>query len=50
MMRCLLPAPMLLGVCLLLGACLLPASAQAAPVRIGSKQFTESVILGEPTQ
>ena len=47
MMRCLLPAPMLLSVCLLLGACLLPASAQAAPVRIGSKQFTESVILGE---
>ncbi|EIM03950.1 glycine betaine/carnitine/choline-binding ABC transporter substrate-binding and permease component [Rhodanobacter denitrificans] len=46
-MRRLLPAPMLLGVCLLLGACLLPAPAQAAPVRIGSKQFTESVILGE---
>src|SRR5690348_969381 len=26
---------------------MVPASAHAAPVRIGSKQFTESVILGE---
>ena len=41
-MRRLLPA-----LILLLGACLPPASAQDTPVRIGSKQFTESVILGE---
>lgn len=31
----------------MLGLCLLPALAPAQPVRIGSKQFTESVILGE---
>jgi len=31
----------------MLGLCLLPAPASAQPVRIGSKQFTESVILGE---
>ncbi len=31
----------------MLGLCLLPALASAQPVRIGSKQFTESVILGE---
>lgn len=43
MIRRLLPALMVV----LLGPCLLPASVQAAPVRIGSKQFTESVILGE---
>ncbi|OHC50901.1 ABC transporter permease/substrate-binding protein [Rhodanobacter soli] len=42
MMRRLLPA-----LILLLGTCLLPAPAQDTPVRIGSKQFTESVILGE---
>ena len=41
-MRRLLPA-----LILLLGTCLLPAPAQDTPVRIGSKQFTESVILGE---
>jgi osmoprotectant transport system permease protein len=41
-MRCLLSA-----LILLLGSCLLPAPAQDTPVRIGSKQFTESVILGE---
>jgi osmoprotectant transport system permease protein len=41
-MRCLLGA-----LILLLGSGLLPAPTQAAPVRIGSKQFTESVILGE---
>jgi len=33
--------------CLCLLLCLLPGLAAAAPVRIGSKQFTESVILGE---
>lgn len=33
--------------CTLAALWLLPAWAQAAPVRIGSKQFTESVILGE---
>lgn len=32
---------------LLLCSCLLPAWLQATPVRIGSKQFTESVILAE---
>ena len=32
---------------LTLGLCLLPTLVSAQPVRIGSKQFTESVILGE---
>jgi len=31
----------------LMVSCLLPALASAQPVRIGSKQFTESVVLGE---
>ena len=33
--------------CVLFAALTLPLLAQAAPVRIGSKVFTESVILGE---
>ncbi|RDS81016.1 glycine betaine ABC transporter substrate-binding protein [Dyella psychrodurans] len=34
-------------IAMLLASLLLPTSLSAAPVRIGSKQFTESVILGE---